>query len=80
MIYTGKNFQLDALDPLKEHYYRWDLQIAQKLSKKLTGWEIVANLANLSNFEEVSRLRGDPRATYMEQFGWTADLGLRYRF
>jgi TonB-dependent receptor len=80
MIFTGKNFQLDALDPMKEHYYRWDLQIAQKLSKKLTGWEIVANLANLSNFAEVSRLRGDPRPTYMEQFGWTADLGLRYRF
>jgi TonB-dependent receptor len=80
MIFTGKNFQLDEMDPLKEKFYRWDLQIAQKLSKKLTGWEIVANLANLSNFQEVSRLRGDPRPTYMEQFGWTADLGLRYRF
>jgi len=80
MIFTGKNFQLDEMDPMKENFYRWDLQIAQKLSKKLAGFEIIANLANLSDFAEISRLRGDPRVTYMEQFGWTVDIGVRYRF
>lgn len=79
-IFTGKNYQLDELDPLKEKFYRWDLQVAQKLKGKLSGFEIVGNFANLSDFMEKSRLRGDVRPTYLENYGWTADLGIRYRF
>lgn len=80
MIYTGKNYQVDELDPLKEKFYRWDLQVSQKLGNRFQGFEILANLANLSDFSETSRLRGDPRPTYMENYGWTADVGIRYRF
>jgi hypothetical protein len=79
-IFTGKNYQLEELDPLKEKFYRYDLQVTQKLRGKLKGFEIVGNFANLSDFMEVSRLRGDPRPTYLENYGWTADLGIRYRF
>ena len=79
-IFTGKNYTIDAFDPLKEYYNRWDLQISQKLAKKLKGLEILANIANLSNFTETTRFRGDPRPTYLEKYGWTADLGVRYRF
>ena len=80
MIFTGKNYTLDAMDPLKEKFNRWDLQVTQKFSKKLKGTELIANIANLTNFMETSRLRGDPRPTYIESYGWTADFGIRYKF
>jgi len=79
-IFAGKNYQLEELDPLKEKFYRYDLQVSQKLKGKLKGFEILGNFANLSDFMEVSRLRGDTRPTYLENYGWTADLGIRYRF
>lgn len=79
-IFTGKNVRVEELDPLKAHFYRWDLQITQRLSGRLSGFEVMANLANLSDFTETSRLRGDPRPTYIESYGWTADVGIRYRF
>lgn len=80
MIYTGKNYQVDELDPLKEKFYRWDFQVSQKLRGKFQGFEILVNLANLSDFAEKSRLRGDIRPTYLEGYGWTTDVGVRYRF
>jgi len=81
-IFTGKNYRVDELDPLKEHFYQLGLQITQGFElKALPGkFEVMANLANLTNFEEYQRLRGDPRPTYREAYGWTVDLGLRYRF
>ncbi len=79
-IFTGKNYQLEELDPLKEKFYRWDIQVSQKLKGKLKGFEIVGNFANLTDFMEKSRLRGDERPTYLENYGWTAELGVRYRF
>ncbi|MFZ4546350.1 MAG: hypothetical protein ACOYN4_02890, partial [Bacteroidales bacterium] len=80
LIYTSQSQQLKELDALKEFYNRWDLQISQKLSGKLKGLEVLANIANLSNFTETARLHGDPRPTYMENYGWTADIGIRYKF
>ena len=80
LIYTSQDQRLKERDALKEFYNRWDLQISQKLKGKLKGLEILANIANLSNFTETARLQGDPRPTYMEKYGWTADLGIRYKF
>jgi TonB-dependent receptor len=80
LIYTSQDQQLKERDAIKEFYNRWDLQISQKLSGKLKGLEILANIANLSNFTESARMQGDPRPTYMEKYGWTADLGIRYKF
>lgn len=81
-IYTYKHYVLDDLDRLKEHFYRLDLQLTYDIPvKKLPGkLQLMGNFANLSNFLETSRLRGDPRFTYQEAYGWTADLGVRYRF
>jgi TonB-dependent receptor len=79
-INTGKNYQLAELDGIKENFYRWDLQVTQKLSGRLKGFEVVGNLANISDFMEKQRLRGDVRPTYLENYGWTFDLGVRYRF
>jgi outer membrane receptor for ferrienterochelin and colicin len=80
LTYTSQDQRLKEKDDLKEFYNRWDLQISQKLKGKLKGLEILANIANLSNFTETARLQGDPRPTYMEKYGWTADLGIRYKF
>lgn len=68
-------------DAQKDYFYRWDLQIAQKFSiKKISGFEMILNIANLSDFTESQRFIGDPRPTYQENYGWTSDLGLRFRF
>jgi TonB-dependent receptor len=82
LIYTGKNYRgAPRLDSQKEHFNRWDIQLTQKFKiAKLSGFEVIANIANLTNFTESQRLRGDPRLTYQEKFGLTADLGVRYRF
>lgn len=80
MGYTSFDQSLEELGTLKEFYNRWDMQISQKLSGKLKGLELVANIANLNDFTESSRFIGDIRPTYMEKYGWTADVGLRYKF
>ena len=80
-IFTYKNFKVDELDKLKEHFYRVDLQMTYDIPLKIPGQlQVIGNFANLSNFTEVARLRGDPRYTYQEAYGWTVDLGVRYRF
>jgi len=79
-IFTSTNATQKELEILKEYYNRWDLQISQKLRGKLRGFEVLAKIANLTNFTETTRMRGDPRPTYVEKYGWTADLGVRYSF
>ena len=80
-IFTSKNFFVDELDGLKEDFYRVDLQMTYDLPLKLPGkLQLLGNVANLSNFNEVSRLRGDPRFTYREAYGFTSNLGVRYSF
>jgi outer membrane receptor for ferrienterochelin and colicin len=81
-IYTEKNYKVEELDKLKEHFYRVDLQMTYEVPlKNLKGrLEFIGNFANLSNFMEVSRLKGDSRYTLQEAYGWTVDLGVRYRF
>ncbi len=80
-IMTEKNYKVDAKDKLKEHFYRMDLQMTYEIPLKIRGkLQVIGNFANLTNFQEVSRLRGDPRYTYQEAYGWTVDMGLRYSF
>jgi len=79
-IFTGKNYWDDELDNMKLAFNRWDLQVTQKLTGKFQGFELIGNIANLSNFTEVQQLRGDERPTYGESYGWTMDLGVRFRY
>jgi TonB-dependent receptor len=81
-ILTGKNFNgIPRLDQEKNYFYRYDLQVTQKFAiGKLKGFEVLLNLANLSNFMETQKLSGDPRLSYAESYGWTGDLGLRFKF
>jgi TonB-dependent receptor len=82
LIYTEKNYRgAPRLDGQKDYFYRWDLQLTQKFKiAKIPGFEVIANIANISDFTESQRLRGDPRYTYQENYGMTVDLGVRYRF
>jgi hypothetical protein len=82
LIYTGINYMgAPRLDSQKDFFNRWDLQLTQKFAiRKLKGFEVVANIANISDFTESQRLTGDMRPTYRENYGLTVDLGLRFRF
>lgn len=81
-IFIDKNLNdMPQLDKIKDYFYRWDLQITQKFKiKNLDGFEFLLNVANISNYMEIQHHSGTERYTYMEQYGWTADLGLRYRY
>jgi len=82
LIYTGMNYHgAPRLNSEKNYFNRWDLQLTQKFSiGKTKGFEVIANIANISDFTESQKLSGDPRPMYQENYGMTADLGLRYRF
>ncbi len=80
-IFTSKNYYVEELDRMKEYFYRIDLQVSYELPIDIPGkLQVLGNFANLNNFNEVSRLRGDPRFTYQEAYGFTVDLGVRYNF
>uniref|UniRef100_UPI003217B4FD TonB-dependent receptor n=1 Tax=uncultured Draconibacterium sp. TaxID=1573823 RepID=UPI003217B4FD len=81
-IFTGINYRgVPRLNAIKDYFYRWDLQLTQKFAiRKIKGFEVIANIANISDFTESQRYSGDSRNTYRESYGWTTDLGLRYRF
>ncbi len=73
---TGWGNQRELI-PYKDKFYRWDLQLTQQLP--FEGLEAILNLANISDYVEKSKQKGDPRPTYIESYGWTVDVGLRYR-
>jgi TonB-dependent receptor len=77
MTLTGWTRESELI-PYRSSFYRWDFQVSQKLP--LDGLEVLFNVANISNHQQESTMRGDPRPTYVESYGWTSDLGLRYRF
>lgn len=79
-VLTGKNYKNEAMDSMKDHFYRMDLQVSHRLSGRFQGFELVGNFANLTDFSEKSRLRGEPNPTYIENYGWTVDFGIRYGF
>lgn len=66
------------LDNFSGIYARWDLTLQQNLGR---GLQIFANLTNLNNRRD-ENFRGytltDP--AYIEYYGFTMDLGIRYRF
>lgn len=56
----------------------WDLQITQRLP--VEGLAVLFDLANINNAVELQNYLGDPRPAYLENYGWTLYLGLRYGF
>lgn len=72
--------RFSELDILKKEFYRLDLQVSYKFSGTLKGFEIIGNFANLNDFVEQKIYRDEKRQLYMENYGWTVDLGARYSF
>ena len=73
--------QFQEMDVLKNKFYRWDLQISQKLFGKFKGFQLIGNFANLNNITESQYYRALPnRPTSQENYGWTVDLGVRFSF
>jgi TonB-dependent receptor len=80
--YIGEIFMqkttIAETDQFKSSFHRLDLQARYKLPVK--GLELMFNMANITDTQEVQKRRGDDRATSIERYGWTADLGLRFTF
>ena len=64
-------------DGYTDAYLRWDLAVQQKLGY---GLSFYANFNNITNREEGAYLSVESYPTSLEYFGWTADLGIRYKF
>jgi len=74
---TGKNVQ-DELDSFSSPYQNWDLQLRQQLP--IEGLQLLFNLTNINDVLEKSDHRYDSRPTSLANYGWTSNLGIRYRF
>ena len=79
-IFESIHPQFNSLDLQKNEFSRWDLQVSQKLFGPFKGFQIIGNFANLNDSVEFKKYRGDPRPLYMERYGWTMDIGIRYSF
>jgi TonB-dependent receptor len=69
----GSPFQ----DIFEDEYIRWDVSLSQKFLK---NWQVIVNLVNITNEVETQYTYIVSRPTRIEQYGWQANLGLRYNF
>jgi TonB-dependent receptor len=66
---------------IREQYSRLDFNASYGFNLKNTGTlEILFKVANLTNSEDRIRYRGENRPISVEQYGVTADLGVRFKF
>ena len=65
-----------VLDASIDDFVRWDLSLTQRLGGGLTA---LANVNNLTSLADRSFV-GAGRLANEELFGWTANVGLRFRF
>ena len=81
MLYQGLSLETvgtrTELDGFLDDYVRWDAAINQRISR---GFTVFLNLNNFTNRAERAFLGSRSFATNEEYFGWTMDLGVRYRF
>ncbi|MFK7845405.1 MAG: TonB-dependent receptor [Rhodothermales bacterium] len=81
ILYQGISLETigtrSELDGFQDDYVRWDAAINQRIS---TGFTAFFNLNNFTNRAERAFLGARSFATNEEYFGWTVDLGVRYKF
>ncbi|MCK9404674.1 MAG: carboxypeptidase-like regulatory domain-containing protein [Chitinophagaceae bacterium] len=66
---------------IREQYSRFDFNASYGFNLKNKGTlEILFKVANFTNSEDRIRYRGEYRPISVEQYGVTADLGVRYKF
>ena len=73
LSYVGPRAELDGFT---DQLTRWDIAIQQKLFEKISAF---LNINNLSNTPESSSLGVLKYPTDEEFFGWTVDLGIKYK-
>ena len=82
MVRQGTTLQFvgdrEELDGFFRAFSRWDLAVKQELKN---GASLFLNVNNITNTPEFVFLAADQRFPVREEyFGWTADLGLKYKF
>jgi len=82
MVRQGTTLQFvgdrEELDGFFRAFSRWDLAVKQELKN---GVSLFLNFNNITNTPEFVFLAADQRFPVREEyFGWTADLGLKYKF
>jgi TonB-dependent receptor len=79
LVFQGKSLAIVGTRPetdgYTDSYYRWDLAVQQKL---IRGISLFFNVNNITSAAETS---SNQRYLTAEQlYGWSAELGVRYRF
>ena len=76
-IFKSENWY-EKLRGYSSDFYRYDLSIRQKLP--LAGMEFFLNINNLTNELERDVINHQSFASYKEDYGRSANMGLRYQF
>jgi TonB-dependent receptor len=81
LIYQGKSLYAVGLAPDLDSYtapyYRWDMAVQQKFAY---GFSIYFNIYNLTNVKDESYLGVEGLPTSLQEYGFNANLGIKYRF
>ena len=65
------------LNQATDELYRWDVQLSQKI---IDGLTVYMNMNNIGNWpDQTSMMYWPDRLTSIENYGWSMDIGLRYR-
>lgn len=75
-IFSQPNF-FRKLRGATDEYYRIDFNLKQKLPWK--GFEILMNFSNITSAHDSNSLISTNKTTRKQYYGYTLDLGLRYR-
>ncbi len=80
-MFQGKSLavigQSAEFDGYTDSSVRWDLIMQQKVFKQIA---IYVDANNLTNIPDKSFLGSERFPTNIEYYGWTADLGIKYKF
>jgi TonB-dependent receptor len=64
-------------DEYEDEYLRWDAALTYKFKNH---WQILVNLINITNETERRYIYAADQPSSIQQYGWQANLGLRYKF
>lgn len=81
MNYQGVKFSklgnTQFQDEFDDKYIRWDAALTYKFGEH---WQVLMHLVNISNETERKYIYTEDQTSRIEQYGWQANLGVRYRF
>jgi TonB-dependent receptor len=81
LVFQGKSLAIVGtraeLDGYSDQFYRLDISVQQKI---INGFSIFLNANNLTNVPDRSYLGVERFPTSEDYYGWTLDLGIKYKF